>query len=64
MPLLAFGSALVGLSFGLFMPYVMSAVNRHSTKENSASLTGLAGSVANFVSTYLALPSGASAASS
>lgn len=55
MPLLAFGSALVGLSFGLFMPYVMSAVNRHSTKENSAGLTGLAlsaGSVANFVSTY------------
>lgn len=49
------GDCMVALAFGLFMPYVMSAVNRNSTKENSAGLTGLAlsaGSVANFVSTY------------
>ncbi|WP_201346492.1 hypothetical protein, partial [Lactobacillus nasalidis] len=49
------GDSLVALAFGLFMPYVMAAVNRNSTKENSAGLTGLAlsaGSVANFVSTY------------
>lgn len=49
------GDCMVALAFGLFMPYVMAAVNRNSTKENSAGLTGLAlsaGSVANFVSTY------------
>ena len=47
--------ALIALGFGLFMPYIMTAVNQKSTKTTSALITGLtlsAGSIANFTSTY------------
>lgn len=47
---------LIAIGFGFFMPYVMSAVNRSSTKATSAIVTSLtlaAGSVANFLSTYV-----------
>jgi MFS family permease len=49
------GDIIIALAFGLFMPYVMTAVNKSSTEETSAAITGLtlsAGSIANFLSTY------------
>lgn len=54
--LFVIGMILINLGFGLFMPYIMSSINRNSTKETSASITGLvlsAGSIANFLSTYI-----------
>lgn len=48
--------ALINLGFGLFMPYIMNAINLHSSKKSSAQITGIvlsAGTVANFLSTYI-----------
>lgn len=47
---------LAGAGFGLFMPYMFSAVNAHTTSANSAyatSATTAAASLANFIAPYI-----------
>ena len=48
--------SLAGAGFGLFMPYMFSAVNAHTTAANSAyatSATTAAASLANFIAPYI-----------